>query len=257
MTSATEVQELLNKYHSWLRDRSNLRTVNARWIEISTPFLDRHNDYIQIYAAQNGDGYELSDDGYTLSDLETSGCSLDTPKRKQMLQVTLNGFGVSNKNGILTVRARKDTFPQRKHALIQAILAVNDLFYLATAAVRSLFKEDVEAWLNHSEIRYLPNVQFIGQSGYPHSFDFAIPKSSKAPERLMKAIANPSKDAAQSLIFSWMDTKQVREQNSVAIAVLNNKDRDVAASVLDAFGNYSIDTVLWSERDQSTQYLVS
>ena len=43
----------------------------------------------------------MTDDSYIIHDLEASGCKLDTEKRKNLLQMTLNGFGVKlNADGI-------------------------------------------------------------------------------------------------------------------------------------------------------------
>ena len=76
----------------------------------------------------------------------------------------------------MEVRASKDNFPMHKHNLVQAMLAVNDLFYLASPIVSSLFLEDVIAWLDENEIRYTPSVKFTGKSGYDNLFDFVIPE---------------------------------------------------------------------------------
>jgi hypothetical protein len=35
---------------SWLKDRTTLREVNGEYVEITTPYIDRHNDALQIYA---------------------------------------------------------------------------------------------------------------------------------------------------------------------------------------------------------------
>ena len=90
-----EVTRLLDEYQSWLRSKTRLRQIQD-WVEITTPYLDRHNDYLQICAIRSdeSDGFVLSDDGYILSDLELSGCKVDTPKRRELLRTTLNGFGV-------------------------------------------------------------------------------------------------------------------------------------------------------------------
>ena len=40
--------KLVDNYYSWLRERTQLKDLD-RAVEITTPFLDRHNDYIQIY----------------------------------------------------------------------------------------------------------------------------------------------------------------------------------------------------------------
>ena len=47
--------------------------VRAGVCEITTPFVDRHNDSLQIYLFQENGNYVLTDDGYTLSNLEMSG----------------------------------------------------------------------------------------------------------------------------------------------------------------------------------------
>lgn len=43
-----EVRGLLDQYAQWVRDKSILREVNDPYVEITTPYLDRHNDYTQI-----------------------------------------------------------------------------------------------------------------------------------------------------------------------------------------------------------------
>ena len=133
-----EIQRLTDEYHDWLREKTNLRSVDD-WVEITTPYLDRHNDCIQIYAKRSNGGFILTDDGSTIDDLELSGCKLSSPKRQSLLRMTLNGFGVHNENNVLQVRASSTDFALRKHNLLQAMLAVNDLFYLATPMVASLF----------------------------------------------------------------------------------------------------------------------
>ncbi len=117
-------------------------------------------------------------------------------------EFVLNDFGVKLVNGAMEVAASKDDFPLRKHNLIQAMLAINDLFYLASPMVSSLFLEDVVAWLDENEIRYTPSVKFTGKSGYDHLFDFVIPKSKKRPERILQAINRPSRDEAGATAFA-------------------------------------------------------
>jgi hypothetical protein len=248
MTMAKEIEELLNDYRVWLKDRTTLREVDGSWVEITTPYLDRHNDALQIYARRENGGYVLTDDSYTIHDLEASGCNLNTEKRQDLLKMTLNGFGVKRNNDALEVHATRENFPLRKHNLIQAVLAVNDLFYLAKPIVESLFYEDVIAWLESNAIRYTPKVKFTGTSSYDHLFDFVIPKSRQQPERIVQAINRPTRDTAESFIHAWSDTRQVRPPESRAYAVLNDLDQPIPGGVLDAFRNYQIQPVQWSDR---------
>ena len=195
---------------------------------------------------QENGGYVLTDDSYVIHDLEASGCNLQTGKRQDLLKMTLNGFGVQRNNSALEVHATPDNFPLKKHSLLQAMLAVNDLFYLAKPVVESLFFEDVVAWLDANDIRYTPEVKFTGTSGYDHLFNFVIPKSSKQPERILQAINRPTRESAQLFIHAWSDTRQVRSPESKAYALLNDLEQQPSSGVLDALRAYRIQPVPWS-----------
>jgi hypothetical protein len=245
-----EIRGLLDQYAQWLRDKSVLREVNDRYVEITTPYLDRHNDYTQIYVGRDNGGFVLTDGGETIQDLRASGCDLETSKRKDLLTAALNGFGVRREEDALIVKATTQDFSLRKHNLVQAILAVNDLFYLAVPVVASLFLEDVAAWLELHDIRFTPNLKFTGRSGYDHTFDFVVPASRRAPERLIRAVNRPSRDLAESLAFSWVDTKEVRPATSKFYTFLNDENRLPPTSIVDALRSYDIVPVLWSRRDE-------
>lgn len=246
-----EVQSPLDRYWMWLREETNIRQI-GEWVEITIPYLDRHNDYLQIYAKRENSGFMLTDDGYTIKDLERSGCTIDSPRRKDLFKTTLNGFGVhvSETTKALEVRASADDFALRKHSLIQAILAVNDVFYLASSTVASLFYDDDVAWLDLCDVRYTPSVRFAGKSGYDHRFDFVIPKSRIHPERILRALNRPTRDAAQTMAFAWMDTIVVRSEESRAYAILNDAEREVPQSVLDALSTYEVNPIRWSARNE-------
>ena len=169
----SEIDLLIDGYWRWLRDKTAIKQLKD-WTEITTPYLDRHNDYLQIYARKTDKGFVLTDGGETLLDLEQSGCLMDSPKRQAILQTILNGFGVEQQATELQVNATSDNFALRKHNLIQAILSVHDMFFLASSTIEALFFEDVATWLETVDIRYTPRVKFSGKSGFDHMFDFVI-----------------------------------------------------------------------------------
>ena len=253
-----EVRALLDEYQAWLRDKTVLRELDD-WVEITTPYLDRHNDCLQIYAARDGGSWVLSDDGFIISDLEISGCALDTPKRRALLDVTLAGFGVKRENSgnTLTVHASQGSFASRKHSLLQAMLAVNDLFYLASPTIANLFYEDVASWLDTSQVRYSPKVKFSGESGYDHLFEFVIPKSVAQPERMVQTITSPNRQTATSVAFAYLDTRDARPDNSRTYAILNDSQGDVPGPVVEALESYGVRPVSWSEREQVREELAA
>lgn len=246
------MKKLLDDYFQWLKDRTVLKEVEGDegWVRIVTPHLDRHNDCIQFYARRAGHGLLLTDDGATIEDLISSGCNLDSPKRRRLLEQTLASLGIQlGENEALSVHATEENFALKKHSLLQAMLAVNDLFYLAQPHVTSLFFEDVVSWLDLSEVRYTPKVKFTGKSGYDHMFDFVIPKFHNEPERFVQALTNPNKDTVNGLVYRWVDTKETREEGSKLYVLLNDSERQVQGEVIEALRNYEAAPVLWSDRE--------
>lgn len=241
------VEILLDNYYSWLRDKTVWQDIQP-WAEITTPYLDRNNDYIQIYLKQDGNDYILTDDGEIIENLAQDGCNLDSQKRRNLLQMTLNGYGVTLDGQKLQVKASANNFPLKKHNLLQAMLAVNDMFFLAEPHISSLFFEDVREWLDDSNVRYSEQISFIGKSGFARKFDFLISKSKNSPERILKTINNPVKNSADSVIMDWMDTREQRPVEAKAFAIIND-EKNVSSGVSDAFSNYDITPILWSKRE--------
>jgi len=62
-----EIQVLIDKYYGWLKDKTVLKDIRD-WVEITTPYLDRHKDYLQIYTKKTDGHYLLTDDGYIILD---------------------------------------------------------------------------------------------------------------------------------------------------------------------------------------------
>jgi hypothetical protein len=242
--------DFVEEYIEWLRKKITFTNIND-YIEITTPFLDSHNDHIQLYIKQDGEKILITDDGYTLSNLIMSGCDLSSEKRKQVLRGILNGFGVKKSGQELVVEANKQNYPQKKHALLQSVISVSDMFMLAQSRVSGVFLEDIETFFNQHDVRFTPSVQFTGKSGFQHNFDFVIPASKQKPERLIRAINQPSKANTGSVLFSWSDTKETRKNDSTMFVFLNDTERKIQSTVVDAFSQYEVYPIRWSEREKA------
>jgi len=243
-----EAHKLLDEYINWIKDNTFLREIDD-WVEITSPYLDRHNDYIQIYIKRKGKNFFLTDDGYTIQDLKHSGCELASKKRKALLNLTLNGFGIKRDGNALTTMASINDFAFKKHNLIQAMLAVNDLFYLSDIHIKSLFYEDVTEWLDLHEIRYTPDVKFSSASGFDYLFNFVIPKSKTQPERILKLFNEPSRDNAKKIILAWYDTKEARPEKSKIYTVINDLEKEINIDVIEKLKNCEITPIPWSLRE--------
>ncbi len=84
------------------------------------------------------------------------------------------------------------------------------------------------------DIRFSKDINFIGKSGFNHHFDFVIPPSKKESERVLRTINNPTKNNVSAMIFSWDDARKVRSENAIAIAVLNDQDKEITPDTIHA-----------------------
>ncbi len=100
-------------------DSMTLRQVGG-WVEITTAYLDRHNDHLQVYAERTGTGFSLTDDGGTVADLETNGL----PPDQNSVRWILEKYGVRMDGKALTVQAETDYFSLRIRNLVRAMLEV-------------------------------------------------------------------------------------------------------------------------------------
>jgi uncharacterized protein DUF1828/uncharacterized protein DUF1829 len=251
-----ECRQFVEAYVEWLRQGFSAETI-GEVCELTTPFLDRHNDHLQIYAVKQNGIIKLSDDGYILSDLRSSGLELMTPRRKAVLDASLRGFGVHLEGNQLIIEASLRNLGQRLHSLVQAMLAVNDMFVMVQPRVATFFWEDVREFLERHEVRYSPRVKLAGRSGYDHAIDFLIPRSARAPERLVQAINAPNKNTIGGYLFALQDTREGRGADSEAYAFLNDRDREVGGDVVEALEAYRVTAALWSRRDEYAERLAA
>jgi len=249
-----ECEQLVEAYVKWLRKGLSVEKLEEA-CELTTPFLDRHNDHLQIYAVKHDGKIVISDDGYILSDLRTSGLDLNTPKRKAVLEAVLNGFGVRTDGRQILVEASQRNLGQRLHALVQAMLAVNDMFVMAQPRVAGFFWEDVKDFLDEHDIRYSPRVKISGRSGFDHAIDFLIPKSRTRPERFIQAINAPNKNTIGTYLFALGDMRDARGDGSEAYAFLNDREREVGGDVIEALEAYEVKAALWSRREDYVEAL--
>ncbi|MBI2369726.1 MAG: DUF1828 domain-containing protein [Deltaproteobacteria bacterium] len=250
----TECQRLIDEYLRWLKQELKVTKIEDS-CHISTPFLDRHNDAIEIYVEKKDGALRLTDDGYTIRDLRATGMEFTTEKRKAHLHAVLNGFGVKLEDDEICITASLEDFPQKKHNLVQALLAVNDMFVMAEEHVLSLFKEDVALFLEAHRIPAFSDFKLSGKSGFDHKFDFGLPKTIEKPQRILQTINNLTKDNATSLAFALADVQAIRTDPIGALAMINDSLRPPNEEHLAALRAYEIEPLLWSNRETAVSVL--
>lgn len=237
-----EIEKLIDDYAQWLRKEITVESV-GNYYEVTTPFLDNSNDYIQFYVKIDGDEIFFTDDGFTLSNLQMT--SLNSA-RKTNLKLVLRRYGVSLEGNSLTARADARSFPQKKHMFIQAIMAVDDMFLSSRGKSASLFVEDLQSYFSDNNIYYTDNVQFAGISGFSHNYEFLMQRTKNMPERLCRVVNNPTKSNMTNVLFAWQDTKPARKDDSQLVVLLNDTNT-VAKGVEEGFCSYNARVLKWSE----------
>lgn len=251
--------DLITKYTNWVKDNSFVRNITNSSFVITTPFTDSQNDHIDLYVKKiDGDNIQLSDDGYTVSDLIMNGTDIfSTPRRKKTFETTLNRYGVkfNSMTNELLIEATPTNIAARKHAMLQSVMAINDLYVISRENVSSFFKEDIEAYLRLKEVVFSKSIKLPGKTGFDHNIDFIVPRSSNRPERLIQAINVPKKDQVMSAIFSFNDIAAVREDPNKRMVIYNDEVREISADSKKALDEYDISIFQWSKKEEFVEAL--
>lgn len=248
------INNLIDDYLQWLKSEISFEKI-GEYYEITTPYLNNANDYMQIYVCQKDDEILFSDDGAIINSLKSAGFEF-TKNRKEYLENLLFQYGIKLDGDALVTKSDIKLFPQKKHIFLQAMLKVDDMFAISKQKVSSYFLDDVQNFFKKNEIYYTENVQFTGVSGFTHNYDFLLQRSKNKPERLCQTVNNPQKAQMESIIFKWNDTKQARNNDSQLIVLLNDKNK-IAKGVIDGFKNYQANVIRWSEINKNIDLLTS
>jgi len=249
---------LVESYLKWVTTEISAQVLQDGVTQLTTPFVDRHNDHLQIYAEPRGpDLFLLTDDGYIVAELKSSAVETRGHRREEIFRQLLVDHGVVLQGKELQTEASTKDLGQKVHNLVQAMLSLDDMFILTQPTVQKIFLEDVAIFLEEQDIRYTPRVKFAGKSGLDHLVDFVIPKSREAPERVVQVLNSPRRDRVESILFSIRDTRAARGQEVSYYAIINDTRGKVPSEVLNAFSEYSVQACPWSHREELVRSLAS
>lgn len=247
------VDDLRKIYDEWNQKKIVFENFN-NFIEITTPFVDMHHDYIQLYFyKQNENEFVITDDGYIMNELEMLGIDIkSSKKRSEYLNRTLKIFGVSlnvNTDDLYITFDNINDYPEQQHRLIQCILRVSDMLMTSRNSVISIFTEEITSFFEDNDVPFSSGLNITGVSGKAQNFDFVINRFRKRNEKLIKAINSPSPDNYVYPLFSWMDIKDIREKADFII-LANDTNKPISDKFITPFKNYSVEVLAWSKRNE-------
>lgn len=241
----------ITNYLNWLKKNMIQTQIDEVTDEITTPFLDRHNDFTQIYIKKLGnDQVKISDNGYIVDDLRMCGVSLTGEKRNRIFHQILNGRGLQYDVATdeLFLICDRNQIAEKQHTLLQGMLDINDMFYLSTDNVASVFCEDVIKFFDSSDIYYSQDIRVTGKSGLTHDFPFVLQKNKNHSERMIKLSNKLDKSEAERIMFAWSDVSENRKESQLIVLIndSNSYNRELPEHMTKY--NPSIISVNWSER---------
>lgn len=260
MNVSSNAHSFVNNYMLWLKNNIIENKITNDTYRVTTPFLDRNNDHIEVYVImQDKNNFKITDDGATVGELLFSGFSIKgSNKRQDIFNTIIASHGVSSgDNNELYVDANMSNFAMKKHMLTQCMIKVSDLFSLSQPNIKSIFLEDIKYFLESNDIRFTERTSFLGKSRLVNNFDFVIAGHKEVPERIIRGINTIRADYAKSIIFSWEDIKETRPKNATLYTFINDDGKKASKEALQALHEYDIKPVLWSERQNYIEELVA
>lgn len=253
MTGQTnEIKKLIANYYQWLADNTVVtHDRQTDWFAVNTPFVGLMNDHIEIFVKKDGERISLSDDGETLWNLESLGVNVlkSSTRRKIVQQIELN-YGVKIMDNEITAEATIDTFPAKKHALLQAIQQVSDLKMTRKQNTISMFSEEFKSYLDSENAIYTPQFNLIGKSGLSFVFDFQI--AGRNDESVIRTFNSLNQSSVAGFLFGIGDIRDARENATGkklhCMAVINDLERTPDKEFLSALREYDCKPLLWSQK---------
>src|ERR1700733_1909333 len=116
---------------------------------VFTPFRFEDGDHFGIVLKKENGSWVLSDEANTLMHLsyQLDESDIDSGNRGQLIESSLAGFSVQNRDGELVIPVVDDRFGDALFSFVQALTKVSDVSFLSRERVRSTFLEDFKAFL--------------------------------------------------------------------------------------------------------------
>jgi len=252
MVVSISAQSLQQAYLNWATQKQTFER-QSNFTTIQTPFVDMYHDTIELFIEQKAGQYILSDDGYTLDELDTLDLQLSTNRASTKRQLFFNqiclNFGIQVFQKELQIRfANLDDLPQKQFQLIQGMLQIMDMLQTSRDRVTDYFLEDIRNYFFNEKLTFIEDMSFQGKTGNMVNFNYIFGKTSPATKsKAIKAVNRPEAAAYESPLMGIIDVRDSRPDTDFYI-LANDTDK-LSDKFVSAFTNYSVPVLQWSQRD--------
>jgi Domain of unknown function DUF1828 len=144
-----DVTSIRDDFRTRVCEQVELRPEGKDRFLVFTPFRFEDGDHFVIVLKKEKNAWVISDEATTLMHLsyQIDEKDLDSGNRGELIQGSLDGFSVENRNGELVIPVSHDQFGDALFNFVQALMKVSDVSFLTRERVRSTFMEDFRALL--------------------------------------------------------------------------------------------------------------
>lgn len=203
---------------------------------VNTPFTFDDGDNITIFLQKTEKGWQFTDDGHTFMQLSYVLDDKDVQRgtRRQIINNTLNYYGVNDNEGILSISVPEERFGDALVDLSQAILRISDVTYLNREVVKSTFMEDFRQYI----VSEIPNDRITfswhDESRDPQGKYMVDCRINHMPKPLMIfAVPNDDKASIANITMLQFEKWGLNFQSMAIFENQANIQRDVLARLSD------------------------
>ena len=143
------VKSIRDDFKNRVCDQVDLQAEGEDRFLVVTPFRFEDGDHFGIVLKRENSNWILSDEASTLMHLsyQLDDHDIDSGNRGEIIEGSLAGFSVQNRNGELIIPISEGRFGDALFNFVQALTKVTDVSYLSRERVRSTFLEDFKEFL--------------------------------------------------------------------------------------------------------------
>lgn len=247
---------------SWLDEmehQSNFIPLEGDNIRFNTPFVDPFGDEYKVLIKATNNTYEVTDQGYTIWNLESRGINVTKKEstRKNIVNSIVSENTVSLKDTNYSIYKKvnsKSDIAQAINQVLDSMMKISDLIFSSRNKVKRMFKDDILDYLSENKEKYKYDLGFSvhGKSDMSYDLDFVFRKSLNET-KWTKVYSSLTKNVAEMAIGIWLDTDIYRNNNPSIKATFNILVQDIDESdnqFVTGLKNHNIDVIDFSNKTQ-------
>ena len=246
-------KEIKDSYIEFIKENTHVNLLEGDSQEVITPFVNTYGDGISFTIKYDGNCYILTDDGFTLWDLQLNGIDLTKKnKRHHLLKSILNYNGLELIGEEIIKKTKKNNLGQAIHDMTQVLLNVYDLSLLHPQTVPSHFLDDVRSYFDgNTAYNVFPDLSIAGKSRLEHKFNFLM--MSKGSYKLVQVHNKITKEKLHFILASWLDTTENRiksygRNESLSIIISSDGYKELKEEYEDALNEYGVNIINFQDK---------